>query len=274
MFSRRCIHQPAAINLADRNTHIFTDTLCMTDMSHQVHCGIMLRSAVAINNMAVSLLEKRCYKSAMDTFKECLELLKETASEKGRSSCVDVPKKMHAALSRLARLVPSCSRAQVPVVLDIMSTSTLLNSLSQTLEESPEPHSNVVSCIRIDQLDTGENLEEGPAFVAAVVLYNFAIACYCMSKVAKSASAHEKLLRATLKLLLASHAAIVSHVPFEVESYATAIPLETIVLRALVSQSMPPIDLVHRYEDLLRMQKEIDNLSGSLFSRSHSAPAA
>jgi hypothetical protein len=224
----------------------------------------VLRSAAVINNIAVSLLQKRCYNQAMDTLKDSLSVLKlsTTTAEDARLSYTLRANMEQKAMLRLARPVPMCSSSQASMCLESVSSVSLLQAAAS--ETTPLHHA---FCIHIDDPSTfsSDFPEQELAIMSSTVLYNYAIACLCLGKIAKRASVRDNLKKGVLRLSMAACAVLrtapdmTHHGGYRV----SAMLMETITLRNLVTHATVPdalsSKLVH-LQNLIRRIHASDSL--------------
>lgn len=160
------------------------------------------RAAIALNNMGVSLLERACYRQAMETLQDGIHVMKEVfrpdRSAAGSSSEVDF--KLHQAAQRVASPVRMCT-PWLNVSLQTLSFDLSLSPVLNYLRESPS-----TTCflpIRIDlppECGFGDFRLHEPDFESAIILYNFGVANLLLSKVA-SGTVSEKLRGNAMSIL-------------------------------------------------------------------------
>jgi len=171
------------------------------------------RAAIALNNMAVTMMERRCYRQAFETFKDAVTAMKLSTptftGQQNQSIIFDSLKKAHQRTSR-----PVISSQEI--LLTIVSLS-YHDARPLTPQDFSAPSFSSSCCpmfslIRIDDVDLLEDSdktdpENGSNTLATLVtLYNFGIANLCRAHClrAKRASASQQLLKGGLKLLTLS----------------------------------------------------------------------
>jgi hypothetical protein len=152
-----------------------------------------LRGAVALNNIGVTLLERHCYKSAMLTFKDSVQLLKHALQEIDSTS--DVSNKIQRAMCHLSHSFQiSCQLAVLSV--DVISSEALESASRKSTRFSR------LSVVRLDDVDSAME----SAFLTAVMLYNLSNSYLCLKKAqCPCPSGIVDLSHTAVTLLCASH---------------------------------------------------------------------
>jgi hypothetical protein len=151
--------------LCNKNTAV---TLPLSTTTANPPCAALFRTAMALNNMGVSLLERHCYTQAGATFKEAVALLR-------LSDCNPSIKPhgcmTHGARLRLARPQPDASTAStllaLPLLETISNTMTCLDLHSILAAEDPRP---TLRAVRLE--DCHDNVE----LISTMVMHNFGLA--------------------------------------------------------------------------------------------------
>jgi hypothetical protein len=170
----------------------------MTSISTNLH---EYKAAVALNNMGVTLLQRRCLKDAMDTLKDAITIMKSCFRPQGnnyQAECLDIDLKMQRASKRMAI---SCQNPS-SICMDIfyrdgcdIQPSMIRSLINKGVVSSIPPAS-----VKIDSIDF-EGLEDRDLDLeSALMLYNFGIAHYCMSQIARSPASANMLRTGALKL--------------------------------------------------------------------------
>lgn len=162
-------------------------------------CNQSYRSAIALNNFGVSLLERQCYQQAGETLKDAVSLIRSVTLTETHLS---LQEKMHAARQRLAKPQQDVRHAVVQV--DVMTNTASANDMSSLLDDSPScvVGSNRVFAIRVEDFDCDTTSE----FISAILLHNFGLSYYCVAKTAKKGSTTErKYLNGAMRLFRISH---------------------------------------------------------------------
>ena len=137
------------------------------------------RSAIALNNIGVSLLELRCYQQASETFKDAVSLIKAFTPQNDHS----LQQTLHSARQRLAK--PQPIRREV-VEVDVVANTVSPKALSSLLGASRcDSGSSRAFAIRIEDFGYTTTSE----FIASIILHNFGVIYYCLSKAAAAAAA-------------------------------------------------------------------------------------
>jgi hypothetical protein len=160
------------------------------------------RAAIALNNMGVSLLERRAYRQGMETLKDAIFVMKRVFRPQSRNSTLGATSdstcstdiKIHRAVQRMANPQPVPSA----MIIDVLShgvASSHSSPLGSILRESYS--SSFTIPIRIEATDIESPEDIDPDLESAIMLYNFGLAHICMAKLAKSPM---KLREGALKL--------------------------------------------------------------------------
>jgi hypothetical protein len=220
------------------------------------------RAAVVLNNFGISLLEKNCYKQAMETLRDALSLVREQAASKSATSCSAAERKMELARQRLANPQP-CKRRPM-VLLEVLTNSLSSESLSKVLGEGP-PCSTCFP-VRIDQLEEISSSD----FKCALILQNIGIAYLCMSKTSNKRSATIRYNHSAVRLFRVSHFLLIknlqqcqgsSRAQLPELLYGTAIVLNGLI-RTLQESSRAP-EAKNLHSQLARLRTAIHDVEGS-----------
>jgi len=170
------------------------------------------RGAVALNNVGVTLIERRCYRQAIETLKDAIFVMRgvfNTATEKnsasGFASTSGTEARLQRATERLVNPHPVSSSSLINVISHD-GTRIQPSMLSSLLKEGKAPSHSVT--IRIESADVDSPYARDPDLESAVMLFNFGIAHLCSSKLSKSEVASKKLNQAALKLFNMAYAII------------------------------------------------------------------
>ncbi|GKZ01015.1 hypothetical protein MPSEU_001052900 [Mayamaea pseudoterrestris] len=152
-------------------------------MDHSDTCT----TAIALNNMAISLLERKCYRQAWETFHDAVQIAchnKTTSQSKYLSK----------ALQRQCK--PEPSKAKSPLHLEVVSdTADSITCIHAT--HLP----NSVSLIRLEALDSTTDDAEVDG---SVILHNYAVAALLLALAYPAAKVSAQLLQTCMKHLLQS----------------------------------------------------------------------
>jgi hypothetical protein len=152
------------------------------------------RAAIALNNMGVSLLERRAYGQGMETLKDAIFVMKRvlrppSISSQGFGKTPNSTRyaeaKVDRASKRMANPHPIPSALSIDVVSHCTTFSHRSGSGSVLHGGSSSP---LRSPFRIDATDLVSLGEENRYFdlEASIMLYNFGLAHLCMAKLAKT----------------------------------------------------------------------------------------
>lgn len=169
------------------------------------------RNAVALNNIGVLLLNRRCYNQALATLNDAVTLLKHSSQHDDGTYddlAVDYRResveKHHLALQRLSQ--PEVCTSQDFVSIEILRTS------EQLLEDISSSASDMRNCptlfpIRIEEIDFNYRMEGDIDFESGIVLHNYAIAHFCLwkSKTLSRLASRQSHYNCAIKLLQMSY---------------------------------------------------------------------
>jgi hypothetical protein len=202
------------------------------------------RSAVALNNIGVSLLEKRCYQQAMATLKDAVTVLKigfksrsDTTELSEEDTSFDVKGMLSRATKRLARPKPSVAVGKAPIRLSVQSNSDMHAAANLAIEQGPTL--TVVYAVRIDEIEFDTVLDRNPDTESSITLLNFAISYLFMSRVTGCAGMSRSLRCGALKIFVASHSILEAcQTTCEDELHANyMVHVEALVMSSLVQLS-------------------------------------
>lgn len=162
------------------------------------------RSAVALNNMAISLQERGCDSQALSTFQDALGLLKvasrSNCGARGRHQVIQL------AAQRLMKPLPSKRPHSISFssISDDADFSTAMNAVDVECYSSSH-----CLLIRIEDYGSEPGLHRDLDLDCAIILHNYGLSYLSMSQNdTYSAENAEKLRRNALKLLNLSHSVI------------------------------------------------------------------
>jgi hypothetical protein len=239
------------------------------------------RAAIVLNNMGVSLLERRAYTQGMETLKDAIFLMKRVFRPTASSSSFDTNKisssyadvKLRRAIKRMASPKPVPSSVNVDVIFHDGSLSETLRGNSSSPYTCP---------IRIEADDIDYQEDRDPDLESAVMLYNFGIAHICLSKLSKKPS---KLQEAALKLFdmastIVSNSNTIPQRRFEneiCEMTETRLLLEVAVLKTVVkllTEMGKYSEANASYQQLVLIGSAINELEAPCYIESQVAAAA
>lgn len=187
---------------------------------------IQATTALALNNIGVSLLERKCYSQAMTTLHEALHTLKGSLSDSEEHATNTTPEKIKNAMHCIMHPTPMESS----IHLDVLSSDSLAPAAIQAVIRGPSPREGYA--IRVDNCDP-EAFNYDQSFDTAILLYNLAIAYLCVSTIPNQARSSE-LTRNALTLFSASYSVLQKYKEEE-DSHTNLLFLELIILRNLVA---------------------------------------
>lgn len=171
-------------------------------------CNQIYRSAIALNSLGVSLLERRCYLQARETLKDAISLIRavfaDTEESQQHQTHGLLQETVHAARQRLANPRPDVRHAVFHVDVMTNNNNVSAEDLRSILEDSTSSCvvGNKAFAIRIEDFDCGTTSE----FISAILLHNLGLSYYCLSKTVKKAStAERKYLNGAVRLFRISH---------------------------------------------------------------------
>jgi hypothetical protein len=144
------------------------------------------RAAIALNNMGVSLLERRAYRQGMETLSDAIFVMQRVlqppsissqGSDRTPNSTSYAEAKMHRASKRMANPQPIPSAMSIDVVSHCANFSHRSYSVSLL-------HGGSSSPLRIEATDLVSPVDRDNDLESSIVLYNFGLAHLCMAKFA------------------------------------------------------------------------------------------
>jgi hypothetical protein len=158
------------------------------------------RAAIALNNMGVSLLERRAYRQGIETLKDAIFVMKRVLRPpsispqglgKTPNSTSYAEVMVHRASKRMANPQPISSAISIDVVSQCASFSRRSYPSGSVLRGGS------FSPLRIEATDLVSLEDRDPDLESSIMLYNFGLAHLCMAKLAKTPT---KLQEGALKL--------------------------------------------------------------------------
>lgn len=188
------------------------------------------RSALALNNMAVSMLERNCYEQAASTFKSAVSLVRCCAgtTEKHEGGWSEA---IHAARQRHAKPRPD-ARADQRFQLDTIGITVSTKDLLSMLILNPPGSSSATTLryIRVEDFDSDTTTFE---MISAILLYNLGLSYYCLSKTFRNNSADQrKFQHGAARLCRISHSLFCKH---HLDDERESEVMILVVLRTLVA---------------------------------------
>lgn len=223
----------------------------------------VLTKIIALNNLGVSLLERRCYEQASVTLKDTVALLKASVKE----THLLAEKKLHEALQRTNQPKPS----RKSVNLEVIASNSIL---SRT-----EFCSSRVVALQVEDLDY---TKIGHEVTSAIIFHNFGVSYYCLSKIssrqAKCAAGKPcKYANGALRLFKISHSLFTKSLD---EQIKTQFPELLHVMVVSLNTLIRTLDERQRHSEAQPLRFLLSNLQSSIqetknmFSLDNGAAAA
>ena len=249
--------------------------------SMETSCSLVMhqtRSAIAMNNIGVSLLERSCYTQALETLRDALFTLKyglnATDDIDCAEPCHEVAEKLQRATHRLMNPEPQ----QGSIQIDFISSECLAAKALNALKRGPSSHE--ACAIRIDTCNH-ETLASYPTVETAILLHNFAISYLCLASAPHFTRPGH--LKGAMTLLAASYNVLQT---YRHECACDSIPaynllsLESIVLGSLIAvlidanQTDQARMMFEEYKNLTDVMKRLQGLEECFQNGQHGAAAA
>ena len=156
------------------------------------------RCAVALSNMGVSLLERRSYSEAVDTFKDAVAVMKGTFNKNIKHQNMNGEYFLEQAYRRTAapRSAPGKS------FVEILSSTGLTSTVTSIMHRHGRDQFPPCFPIRIENFQTEERNVD---LDSSIILHNFATGYLCLSRVAPSRCQAHYCRAAALKLAKLAH---------------------------------------------------------------------
>ena len=138
------------------------------------------RAVVALNNMAVTLLERRCFRDALASFKNALDLMGSLRPESSNQRRPSAEKqnvflqKASKSVARSTRTVEA-SAARSGFSLTTISHDDSAEVVTVALHEIPSDFSGFVFMIEFDESNVNLSID------SSIILHNFSVACRMQS---------------------------------------------------------------------------------------------
>ena len=218
-----------------------------------------VRAAVSLNNIAVGLLERKCFAQASETLKDALEALKSSPWVGGETTETDEPGQALAtrhqkATNRLMNPEPSQSIIQLVVV---SSESLSAMALARTKQG---PISREACAIRIEFCED-EAITDNLTTETAIMLYNLSVSYLCLSAIPSTSWSSSQ--RVSMSLMASSYQLLMTHhAECAADSIRTyrLLSLEVIVLGNLLAI----LSDMHMAEQLRAMSGQYKLLQASM----------
>lgn len=147
-----------------------------------INMDLEFRGSVALSNMGVLMLERKCFEQARDTFRAALKSLRILAKQKRKDSSSsnkvsDVTEELRLAMQRLVN--PNASKTNVPMI--VLSTGDQ-EAQDSTVFDSILVENEVNSTIYPTRIEASECTTLNLEFASAVVVHNLGISYFCQAK--------------------------------------------------------------------------------------------
>ena len=150
----------------------------------------MYTAAVALNNMGVSLLERKCYRQALETLHDAVRLTRTQ-----QPMTVSTLPKQHIADAYRRQCKPEPSKPEKPLPLRMEVVSD--DSDSITCLRATHSHDACIA-IRLEGFESTNDVQVD----VAVILHNYSVAALCLSLAHPTSNTSSQLLQTCLKSLL------------------------------------------------------------------------
>jgi hypothetical protein len=161
------------------------------------------KAAVYLNNTGVSLLQRRCYRQAVETFRDAIIVIKapspssspieDHATSRGleapvleRRGCfLAMQEKLRVAAQRLSNPMPSTGDIANQISVQVLSddegpNSLLCGAYLQATGSLCSDASKTVYLVRMEPADFEDPSEKDAAVEASVILYNYSMGFRCL----------------------------------------------------------------------------------------------
>jgi len=172
-------------------SRIFTGKTCQTGHTHNLHPLTMsvspvfekqYRSAIALNNLAVCLLERHCEEQAAETFRSALALMRSASNSRScpcHVSCDDIDLTMHEAAQRFARPMPS-RRENIVITFSSVSDDSDFSAALEAASHGCHSSSHGL-LIRIEEYGSDCASHRDLNMDCATIIHNFGLSCLALS---------------------------------------------------------------------------------------------
>jgi len=198
------------------------------------------RAVVHLNNVGVSLLQRRCYRQAMLTFGDAIAIMKALSPAKASEDnsfdhapvlpaievSSDIEGKLKRAAQRLAKPIPSKIPSMGALPLEVLSDDEILKAEANTAKL-------YLICLDTIEFEAADYSEFN--FVSSVILYNHGIAYRCLGALSSSLPFVEKLDKGALHMFTLAYATANQAILMGKQSQVLLIA--TLALRNLVQLS-------------------------------------
>jgi hypothetical protein len=226
-----------AVRGASLDVHNSRSSLQVHHPYYDMKTLIQYKAAIALNNMAVSMVDRRSYRDASDTFKDALALIRRINMHEPitwSDSTTKINQCLHKASKRLALpKTPKTNTRNQEFEIRLLSHEQCVEAVDIAISELPSNMTGVV--LRIDDCDEYDD-EPDVGFATTIILHNLGTMCRwsCCTLKGKSKKYKERIVCAC-NFLTTAHSLLSDR------SETTADVVETLriaVLTILVLQNL------------------------------------
>jgi hypothetical protein len=128
------------------------------------------RAAIALNNMAITMLERSCHHQAFLTLKDAVKVLMEASQQTTQLEQV------HEMIKQANRRASKPEKASHFAPIMVVSHDVTFISLDFALRQDRSAVTNTFIRIDTDDTDSLESHNQDPCLVVAILVYNFGVA--------------------------------------------------------------------------------------------------
>lgn len=171
--------------------------------------NIIYRNAIALNNLAIHLLEKHCYRQAQETFQDAILLMKHAKSHipLRRSHQQECYQKYNSALKVATQVLNAKTNIKNLLMIQTILTSTI-NHFSVFQRIISDSCVSNIYPILIDDIDCSTTIDCDNDYECAIMLYNYSLVSVAFSHcqvTRASIPMRSHNLKSAIQLLQMSH---------------------------------------------------------------------
>jgi hypothetical protein len=250
-------------------------------------------TAIALNNMGVSLLERRCYNQAVDAFGDAVTVMRKVfrysqgspaKASKPRRLCG--PSTLDFMLQKARYNLANCQRdfdsgqkSDSQMNFCIITEEGFAAVIRTVLQDTDTFASSKTFLVRIElegkSILECENRE--PEFEAAIILHNFGNLYMCLASTATSSARTRQHSQSAIGLFELSHTVLKNYYSEDHEFLGQVLPVSILVLRSLVILTSflgMESDEQAYYSDILDLQDFFLEVEDALAGQIHMPAAA
>jgi hypothetical protein len=200
------------------------------------------REAIALNNLAVNLMECGCDRQATSTFRDAVGLMQIAHQDSTPAlattsiSATKLDSQVHHACQRMTPSVPVQELRSSFMTLACVSDDSDFASVDSALES--HPLSRVAWLIRIEEYGSDGLSQRNFDVDTAIILHNYGVACLCHSTKQSSTRAAKKLRLSAVKLVSWSRAVLSACVKKSEADESTVLGERVLLIAMIVTRSM------------------------------------